>query len=319
MSEEKSQISISTVVQISSASLLAFYVLGFTVVNSYLIKLGLYSFDVLNSQYLAAGIIFAVAAGIFGFVVGRRIYFIERDFTEFALLATKFRFQKIWVLFCFVYVFVELAFAGVVGAFWTAGLLFEDIQGHNNLLIGISAVFLIDYLILFRRKIYKNYPQVAIPIAFIGFITIIIVAVKLVPDPRMYTLYVYYFLTGIILNIVIDVSHRRVPSILFNAFWGIVTLLTVAALFGSTFYGEVKRQYGGGKPLSAQFVVCREFPEYLANLLKVENSLTAEANILAETNSEFLVQTKAKNSDAQVSLRITKSLVKAVIPTRSKK
>lgn len=185
MNEKKSQISISTVVQLSSVALIAFYVLGFIIVNSYLIKIGVYSFNILNSQYLAAGVIFSVAGGIFGFVVGRRIYFLEHDFSEFASLGSKFRYPKIWVLFCFVYVYVEVAFGGVVGAFWTASLLFDDIQGLRSLLVLLTVAFLIDYLILWRGGVYQNHPFIALPIAFIGFHIIVFSAIILVPDIRM--------------------------------------------------------------------------------------------------------------------------------------
>jgi hypothetical protein len=128
-----------------------------------------------------------------------------------------------------------------------------------------------------------------------------------------------YFTAGIVLNIIIDISHRRMGNILFTAFWGIITLFTVAAIFGNLFYGEVKRQYGGGKPFRVQFVVSEEFPTYLANVLKVENGLTAEANILGETNSEFLIQTRKPDQHEQISLRISKTLINAVVPVRSKK
>lgn len=319
MNENKSQISISTVVQLSSVALIAFYALGFIVVNSYLIKIGVYSFNILNSQYLAAGVIFGAAGGIFGFVVGRRIYFLEHDFSEFASLGSKFRYPKIWVLFCFVYVYVEVVFGGVVGAFWTANLLFDDIKGLSNLLILLTVAFLVDYLILWRGGVYKNHPFVALPVAFIGFNIIAFSAIILVPDIRMYSLYILYFTAGIVLNIVIDVSYRRTGNILFTAFWGIITLFTAAAIFGNVFYGEVKRQYGGGKPFPVQFVVSEEFPTYLANVLKVENGLTAEVNILGETNSEFLIQTRAPDQNEQISLRISRTLINAVVPVRSKK
>lgn len=108
-------------------------------------------------------------------------------------------------------------------------------------------------------------------------------------------------------------------NILFTAFWGIVTLFTAAAIFGNVFYGEIKRQYGGGKPFPVQFVVSEKFPTYLANVLKVKNGLTAEANILSETNSEFLIQTKSKDQNEQISLRISKTLINAVVPVQSKK
>lgn len=317
MNENKSEISISTVAQLSSVALIAFYVLGFIVVNSCLINFGVYSFNILNAQYLAAGVIFGAAGGIFGFVVGRRIYFLEHDFSEFASLGLKYRYPKIWALFCLVYVYVEVTFGVVVGAFWTASLLFDDTRGLNNLLILLTVAFLIDYLILWRGGVYKNHPLVALPITFIGFHIIIFSAIILVPDIRMYSLYIYYFTAGMVLNIVIDVSHRRMGNILFTAFWGILTLITAAAIFGNVFYGEVKRQYGGGKPFPVQFVVSEGFPTYLANVLKVENGLTAEANILGETNSEFLIQ--AGVVDQQISLRISRTLIDAVVPVRSKK
>jgi hypothetical protein len=234
-------------------------------------------------------------------------------------LGSKFRYPKIWVLFCFVFVYVEVAFGGVVGAVWTAGLLFDDIQSLTSFLLLLTVAMLMDYQILWKGGVYQNHPFVALPIAFIAFCTIIFSAIILVPDIRMYSLYSWYFAAGILLNIIIDVSYRRMRNILFTAFWGIVTLFIAAAVFGNFFYGEVKRQYGGGKPFPVQFVVSEKFPTYLANLLKVKNGLTAETNILSETNSEFLIQTRSTDQNEQISLRISRTLIDAVVPVQSKK
>lgn len=99
----------------------------------------------------------------------------------------------------------------------------------------------------------------------------------------------------------------------------VIVLLVVAGAFGNLIYGKVTRQYGGGKPFQAQFVVSKQFPTYLSNVLKVEKGLSAEVDILSETNSEFLIQTRSPDSNERISLRISRTLINAVIPVRPSK
>lgn len=197
MNEKKPQVNFSTLIQLSSAVLIAVYVLGFIVVTSYLVKNGIYSVSVLNPQYLAAGLIFSVASIIFYFLVARNIYFMDRHFREFSSLGSNFRYPGVWCAFCFIYVLVGVIFRGVVGALLTANLLFNNVQSSRLLLVLLAVFVSLDYMIEWGRNLYENYSFVVLPAIFLGFITIIFSAIISVHDARVHLLYFLYIVGAI--------------------------------------------------------------------------------------------------------------------------
>jgi hypothetical protein len=74
------------------------YLLGFVTINAHLAKWGVYTFELLSVQYLAAGFVTAIAFTIFGFFVGRRLYYLDHDFNNFAGLGKDYRWPKLWTV-----------------------------------------------------------------------------------------------------------------------------------------------------------------------------------------------------------------------------
>jgi hypothetical protein len=92
------------------------YLLGFVTTNAHLAKWGVYTFELLNAQYLAAGFVTAVAFAIFGFVVARRLYCMSDDVAKLTEIGRDYRWPRLWSLFCVVFTLLELVFAAVVAA-----------------------------------------------------------------------------------------------------------------------------------------------------------------------------------------------------------
>lgn len=319
MENKTEQIDISFIAQAITISVAILYVIGFVVVNSYLAKAGIYSFEIINSQYLSAGVLTAFVFAIFAFVVGRRVYFLESDYDEFVKLG--FDEKKpirsfVWAIFCFLYNYIELAFGIVVGVYWTASIFFENVDGSFVLGAFLFGLFAIDYLILWRGGLYEKLPFVTLPLASVGFIAAIYVAYINIHDPRVYFLLVTYVVVVVLLNIVLDTAYIRAKNKSWTIFWATVTILGVAVLFGKSFYGEVKRELGGAKPIIVTLVMSDDTPKSIGKILQINNGMTGEIELYSETQSDLILKVKTNNESGKQNqfLRLNKSLVLGILP-----
>lgn len=294
--------------------LITCYIFGFIIVNSHLVKNGIYSFEIFNTIYLAAGAIFIIVVAIFGFTVGRRVYFLDNDFYQLVSNYNKLHNLKKWSIFCLLYILVELLFAVIFGVFWTAYLLFDDVQEIKILIVLLTVFFVIEYLIAKKINFYRNHIYIGISVIIITSFFIVFAIKFLLSDKRILSLFFYYMGNLMVLNIVIQISQKRKDNNIFKYFWGLIFLFSTATLFGNNYYDEIKREYGGGKPMFAKLIVSNYFPAYLSKMLKTENGVIKDAKILAETNSDILIQTKSE--EEQITIRISKNLIQAIIPTK---
>lgn len=296
--------------QAVALSSLLLYVLGFVIVNAHLAKWDVASFDFANAQYLAAGLLFAVFAAIFWFLVGRRIQNIENDFVEFAKLGREYKWPRTWAFFCLFQVFAELSFAFVVGAYWTASIFHQRSTQQIALTGALVVFFLIDYYVLWNKKIYQRAPAIALPIASIFHVLVVVTAFYWFPDAGITRIVIVYFGITFVLNFVLDIGRRRETNAVFAMFWTAVFVLGTAATFGASIYGHIKTSVGGGQARRVEVILNAAVPASLQSKLLGGSSTTAPILIYAETSDAIFL---SRGSDAGEVIRVSKSAIAGVV------
>lgn len=321
MSPEDQKLKIIDAVQKFASFSILLYILGFVTTNAHLSRWGVYSFELLNVQYLAAGLITTIAFGIFGFQVGRRLFFLSEDSDRFAALGRHYRWARTWSTFCSIFVFVELCFAGVIATFWTSSILFRDLFRDPmvlRLLVILTVAFLLDYSILWRTGLYTKKPYVALPLAFAAFLAVIGASWSTIREPRIFPLFLLYAAWAFVLCIVLDIGARRSKGTTFLWFWASISLLGATSAFGSVVYAEVNRSLGGGEPSQVKLIVTNGTPGGLKSLLGVSGDTTGPVMLLAETSSELLIKPDAMGKEQGQALRIRREFIAGIIPTKAK-
>ena len=95
MTREELYSQLATISQLVAGAIAVLYLIGFIGLNAYYVSNGIYSFEFFNVQILAAGILFSSAYGIYGFVVGRRLFYIDKDRKAFMEDGANYRFPSI--------------------------------------------------------------------------------------------------------------------------------------------------------------------------------------------------------------------------------
>jgi hypothetical protein len=313
--KEKFKVDTSLVLQSSALIVMGFYVIGFVVVNSYFGKMGIYAFDVFSARYVSAGILTTVIFTIFGITVARKFYYFDRDHKEIALNLVSSRWPHLWGLFVVVYSLAKFAFLFTLVTFLNAVTLLEGIEFIylRTYFLVIAAGFFIDYIVLSHGGMYNKHPFVAYPASLITFLVAIYFGIFNLADPRIYKFYHFYIVVMIFVSFSVALYRMNFDR-MWAIFWAAISVLSLAAIFGTSLYGEIRRELGGGLPADIRLVVTKDMPEYLTDKLGVQNGVSGKLKLLGETNDDLVILWDKLEQKEKNGLRFRKSYVSAILP-----
>ncbi len=324
MENKVEKINITVIVQFITIFITVVYLIGFVVVNTYLSGTGVFRFEIINSQYLSAGVLTLIVFIIFGLLVGRKVYYVSSDFIELEKLVfdkTKPLKSFLWRVFSFLYILIEIYFSIVFGVYLTANIFFENFEADFKLDLIIFGLFVVDYYFLWRNDLYNRNPFIILPLVSAFFIITIYFFLKDINDSRVILLLFIYVSMAIILYFVLDFyeftyEFTNGKNYLVLVITIILTFIILAVFFGKTLYGEVKRGLGGGKPMIATLVVNDQVPQVIDNILEVKNNITSEIELYSETTSDLILKITKNNAPEKHDqfLRLNKSLVMGILP-----
>ena len=316
MNEQQKSFNISLLAQLVTTIVLFVYVVGFIVINSYCMNIGIYLFDILNAQYLAAGIATILAFTIYGFMVGRRVVFADNDMSKIIAICENDKYKKVWTVFSCLLVILEIAYGVVVSSFVIVFILFEDVEYLRTTATCLVLVIMLDYLVLISGRYYKKHPFVVLPIAFLIYLCVIVWVGFILRDSRVSSLIWYFAVGTFLLNMLIDIKGKLSQSLPVIVMMSIFGFIGATSYFGKNYYGEIKRELGGGKPLRVIMVVSDDMPLYLKKAFIVDNNATKQLKIMGETNTDILIGLPMDNANNVATYRINRDLVKAIIPCK---
>lgn len=304
--DDSRSIDIATLSQAIGLSSLVVYALGFVVVNAHLARWGVTSFDFANSQYLAAGLLYTVTAVIYALIVGRRLLSQENDYQQLFAAGAALGWRRSWAAFCWIFVWVELAFGAVVGIFWTSSLLFSD-GFQNRAFTGVlMLVLVVDYVLLWGLDLYQRRPLLALPLAFSLHVFVLGFALLHLTSDAVLSLAILYVAVSFVVLFVDDVHTRSPRTKLFNVSWVIISVLSSAAMFGGTLYAEVKASLGGGELRKVKVILSSAAPVSVTDRLESRDV----ALLLAETSDAVLLLSEKESTEV---FRLTKDLVAGML------
>lgn len=278
------------------------YVLGFVIINTFLISHGLVTYTPLNNKYLATGICFAffyaLAGLIFNIVPGRGSPTDEWDSMvskrnaalEYALQNARARHAHKPEEFRIGY---ERAFRSSFAASYT--LVYTLVY---------AVIYLVTTFILQLR-----YYVVFLVLCFIVFyITGSTASLALSPFMFLWTVVVTL---GTSLGA--DLLKRGLPEASRLVPWLLILALASAVLYGSRMYADISPSIGGGMPLSAVFVVSDDEKAEVEALLgaQLENNKTPNVKLLLETSESFVIV--VDRYDDQQIRQLKKNVVRGII------
>ena len=311
MDTEKPLKNLTSALQFVGASVFIFYLIGYIVVNSYYVKNGFFSYDIFSIQILSAGILFSLIYGIYGFVVGRRLYHLKSDKDNFIEMGANYCWPLLWRDFISIFVFVEVLFAILVSVYWTSIILFDVTDKFKNFAYILTVAFLFDYFVLWRRGLYKRKPHIALPAAFVVFCLVILYGIKQIDSIPIILLIAHYIIFSLLLYFVIDTHRRSNSSPVFTAFWTLITVATFTVSLGSTYYGSIKSEMGGGEPRTVK-IILNISNSNLNSLLVGKDSKPKKVHILGESSTELFIDLDT-GKEIQP-LRVSKTAILAIQP-----
>jgi len=307
----KNSPSISTVTQAVGLAGLVIYALGFIVVNSHLAGNGTYSFEAFREKYLAAGLITAIAFGIFWFLVGRKIYHGPSDVKHLSEIIQG-KWSSLWRKFCYFHVMTECFFGSLVGAAWAAQLFFVDREKIRPIVFALSIIFLFDYLVLSRRGIYKKYPAIALPIASAVYVGFLLLTPFLVANLSFWALFYFYQINLVVLAVILGIWNEF-RNIKFTIFWIVIYVFSGASTFGVLFYDKIRADLGGGQPIPVRLIVTKEAAPPIAKLLEVRDGISGTVHVIGETDTELILKIANVEQPDVKTLRINKNAVSGIV------
>jgi hypothetical protein len=289
MSQEKTQASslkiedITKVITAISGAIAGlaflFYAFGYIIVNSYLLGFGIHEFDILKPNYLSAGVTFVLANSIAIFTpVGLALVLLK------ILEPKSYKAISLFTLLgSILAAFFSLLFASLVLNFLAGGL--QSNQGIN-LLASWKQYSLYSFSIIIFTVILA-------PIAFL--------VVGSEESPK---------------NIVKDsLSDKTTSMEFFRAISKSSIFFLLASFFLITgwskdIYPQIGAEFGGGKPVTIQFVILDSKNESLFTDIgvKMSSNVSEQVKLIDENNSFITIVTSEGKA-----VRVTKSLIANIV------
>lgn len=249
------------------------YFFGFLIVNSYLSDFNFYSINLLNTEYLIAGIIFSLIFGTLFF----SIYYSNKKPDQ--ITDNEYDFALPALLRIFIITFVISLFT----------IDYKNTESIIVKIINFSGILYVLYISLLNSKYIVRKLNNAIRW---GLIFLYIIAANIFVfynSESSRALMTISFISGIgiliILSYIIEKKFHKVQII------GLIFIsITLATLFGTFVYEKIPKKYGGGKPYKTELIINKEKLPELKELMPLKNDLYLGVEVLFETEQEFLIK-----------------------------
>lgn len=249
------------------------YFFGFIIVNSFLVKYNFTSINLLNTEYLIAGIIFSL---IFGSIV-LSIYFSNRKQGKLTDSAYDFFLPALMrvLVICFATSFITINY--------------NDISDRFTIVINLIVLIYFLLLMLLNTEFAKNKINynlnIGLRFAYLIFVNIYI----FYHCDSCRSLMILCFIVGIgvliVFSEIFDKTFHKVQAI------GLIFIAIVfSSYFGTSVYEDIPRKYGGRRAYKTQLLVESKKLTELKNIISVENNLHVDVQILYETEHEYLIK-----------------------------
>lgn len=297
---------ISDLAKLISVLVLFLYVVGFIIVNSYLTANGVFIHDFFNNSYLIAGSVYAFALVVFAYFAGRRIYFLNEDIKSFSIeLGLKW-----WgILFSVIFVLSEIIFSCLVSSLIVTNFLFVH-EGSRQIFYRFLFLYIFWDYFMWTKGFYQKHLFITLIIALFFYIAGVFIVIH-THDKSVKSVFYFYLSLGFLINFIFD-FYERTGKFLLSMFWTLLSIVLVAHLWGTLYFGRIKNQFGGGNPVEARLLLSNEVPQYLRGVLKLKEGLSGIVYILFESKNEMVIQVPTNSKP--LNIRVSKTLIKAILP-----
>ncbi len=295
------------------------YAIGFIVVNSYLLAYGYSSYALFKTAYIGAGILFLIfvtpmAITLYSFVLSRE--WAKDTSQDLSAKRRRLNFVSIPILIFVAYFMLnsiasdELRTAADEFPSWVIYLM------AAVLVISVCMLFLENVNREWRLAVWaKKYNGLS---SFILYITGFFWSYKVV---ALYSILLVGFAVWLTIKFLFGEQSiltrvRDWPPGVAAELAGVIGLSLVAiGFFGTTLYGHIKPQYGGGKPSRVRVLIAEGKKGALSpqDWPKNMESLLADTQLIDSTEKELLLLLKSSYEDKGLLLQVDRSIVDAVL------
>lgn len=314
--------SITHLGQYTAAALAVTYVCGFIVVTAYMGILGIRDYESFRVEYIIAGVMFLLLAGMYHILVGRRILLLDEYSKEFLESLDKgWSHQGFWHAYTFAFPLLEASFGLAMATCAMYGFIFEMKLSlaplFSTIVFAASVPF---FLIPTRKKLMSSKLRFLLTGALY---VVTFVVFNVFTDGLLKSLYDTLYFATVMMAIIFILRHDMPNSRgRLTVYFLVLMLVTFSGLFGHKFYGHVRPSIGGGQPEHVQIVINdRNTPTSIKNKLHVVDSLSSDVDLIARTDSELYLGLPPRTEEAndqQYATLITldRKLIKAIIRTK---
>jgi hypothetical protein len=295
------------------------YAIGFIIVNSYLLAFGYSSYALFKTTYIGAGILFLLfitpmVLTLYSFILGRE--WAKDTSQDSSAKRRRLNFVSIPILVFAVYSLLnhiasdELRSTTEEYPSWTFYLF--------------AAVLVISFCVLILENVNrgwtlavwaKRYTGLS---SFVSYITIFFWSYK---AQAVYCIVFVALAVWFIMKVffaeqsILARFRDWPPGVVWDLAMVIGLSLTAIGLFGTTLYGHIRPQYGGGQPSRIRVLIAddKKIALSLHGGPRNMDSLLADTQLIDSTEKELLLLLKSTYDDKGLLLQVDRSIVDAVL------
>lgn len=295
------------------------YAIGFIIVNSYLLAFGFSSSSLFKTTYIGAGILFLLfvtpmALTLYSFILGRE--WAKDTSQDSSAKRRRLNFVSIPILVFAVYFLLnhiasdELRSTTEEYPFWTICLF--------------AAVLVISMCMLFLENINRGWTLAVWAKKYTGLSSFVLYIAIFLWSYKVQAVYCIVLVAlAVWSTIQFFFAERSIlvrfrdwpPGVVWDLAIVIGLSLTAIGFFGTTLYGHIRPQYGGGQPSRVRVLIAEDKKTVLSAQSGVRNmdSLLADTQLIDSTEKELLLLLKSTHDDKGVLLQVDRSIVDAVL------
>lgn len=298
---------------------IASYAIGFIIVNSYLLTFGYSSNALFKTTYIGAGILFfliatPIALSMYSFILNGQ--WAKDTSQDSSAKRQRLNFVSIGIL-----AFATYYLLNHVASYELRSTSEESLTWVNYLIVVILAI---SILFLILENVTRKWTLAVWAKRYSGLSYLILYLTVFVSSFKIEVVFCIAILAlAIWLAMKLFFEEQSVltrlrnwpPGLVYDLVVAISLLLGAMGLFGTTLYGNIKPQYGGGHPPRVRVLIAEEKKDVLDPLVAPGNmkSMLADTQLIDSTEKELLLLLKSTYDDKGVLLQVDRSIVHAVV------
>lgn len=245
------------------------YIFGFVILNSYLSKYGLFTYNLVDKSYISSGVLFLLFTGS---IITILVYFVKEPTDN---ITNSYWEEAKYFLFI---ITTSISYA----------FLFIDIDDLPKRFI--NSFWLILTSIVPLALFFKLTRKLVIVASLLIMLFYYIWAVVHSADARSFLVgfFVFSLLCLILYGHIGDKSFRYVDLV-----WWLGPLVISAYIFGFYIYGDIKKEFGGGKYSKIQLILNKKTSDEIYRIFKdsSETGLTKSVKLIYENSDYYFIST----------------------------